>query len=173
MFHSRVIVAAALLAFGASAVSPAMAGGKNGGGGGGGGGSPSKNGGGGGGGGGSFTRIICVVNGRRFEAQDERSCYQKRTYTYGYRYVHVAHPVINRRYIVKKPKICGCALSQSGYVGGDAGAYGESSYSTSGRKYKKLRRFPGYDTGGYEAGYTYDPGYVIQYGPTISKDGAN
>ncbi len=195
MFHSRMIMGAALLAFGALAASPAMAG-------------ASKNGGGGGGGGG-YTRIICIVDGRRFEVTDEQSCVVRRQYHREYRIVRQYERHTFRH--ARKLRVCGCAYAQDGYAGGYQGGYSGYGYYTTGslaariqaerraraygltdggvyfgqdeggydqprRPYKKLRRFHGYgndDMGGYEAGYTYNPGYVIHYGPTISKDGGN
>ncbi len=200
MSHSRILVAAAVLAFGTLAASPVMAGGMSGG--------PSKNGGGGchgncggGGGGGGYTRIICIVNGRRFEVTDEGSCSFKRQYHREYRIIRHFERHITFRH-ARKAKICGCAYAQGGYEGGYEGGYSGYGYYTGGgstaaqmqaerrsqgyamtdggvyygqdeggydqpRRHLKKRRY----YGGYEAGYTYDPGYVIHYGPTIAKDG--
>jgi hypothetical protein len=199
MFHSRTKVAAAVLAFGALITAPAMAG-------------PSKNGGGGGcggncggGGGGFHERIICVVNGRRFEVSDVRECYPKRKVYYGYTRYHFERHVTIKRKIIRQRPVCGCAYTQGGYGGGYAGGYTGGGYysgyatggSTAARMQAERRSesygmtdggvYVGPDEGsyeqpprhlkkrryssGYEAGYTYDPGYVIHYGPTISKDG--
>ena len=131
MSYSRTIVAAAVLAFGALSVSTAMAGGMSGG--------PSKNGGGGGchgncggGGGGGYTRIICIVNGRRFEVTDEHSCSFKRQYHREYRVVrHFERHITFRRH-VRKAHICGCAYTQGGYGGGYTEGYSGYGYYTGG-----------------------------------------
>jgi len=202
MFQSRMKLAAALLAFGALAISPAMAGGKNGGDGGG----HSKNGGGCsgncGGGGGFDSRIVCIVNGHRFETNAIWKCYPKRHIAYRYHF--------ERKIIHRKRHACGCAYTDGGSYGGSYGySYGYTGGGSYGGSYaarmqaqrrgvamtdggvyygqdetygfndsqldtpryhgRKMRRH--YNYGGYEAGYTYDPGYVIHYGPTISKDG--
>lgn len=200
MFHSRLKIAAAVLAFGALMVAPAMAGpSKNGGGGG-----PSKNGGGGGcggncGGGGGFQeRIICVVNGRRFEVTSVRECYPKRKIHYHFERRVFKHKVKHHRL-----PVCGCAYTQGGYGGGYATGYASggyySGYATGGSVAARMQAerragvamtdggvYVGQDEGGYgqsrhlkkrryyggyEAGYTFDPGYVVHYGPTMSKDG--
>jgi hypothetical protein len=194
MFHSRMAIAAALLAFGALFTTPALAGGKNGG----------CGGNCGGGGGGFSERIICVVNGRRFEVSDVRNCYPRRKFTYGYVRYHFEGHVGVRRHIriARHLPVCGCADAQSGYAGYGA-SYSGYGYDTGGsvaaqmqaerrarnaamtdggvyfgqddgsfeqpRRYLKKRRHFIY--GGYDEGYTYDPGYVIHYGPVISKDG--
>jgi hypothetical protein len=212
MSLSRISVAAALLALSAFVVSPAMAGdGKNGGGGGTGGGGGSKNGGGGGcggncGGGGGWeyhTRIICVVNGRRFEANDVRNCYPKRKY-YGYAHYELkgyCHHATGYRHV----EACGCS-DGAGYGGGYSYSYG-GSVAARMQAERRARSFAYTDGGvyaeggdgyveagayGYEGGsygmtqhhgkkwrrhhdyteqYSYNPGYVIHYGPTIAKDG--
>jgi hypothetical protein len=194
MSYSRISIAAALLAVGALFVAPAWAGGKNGGGGG-------CRGNCGGGGGGFHERIICVVNGRRFEVNNIRECYPKRQIVYRYHFER--HVKIKHKHVRRLP-VCGCAYTQGGYGGYGASYSGGDYYSgyasggsvaarmqaerrsasvamTDGgvyfgqddgdyvqhRRHLKKRRY----YGGYEAGYIYDPGYVVHYGPTISKDG--
>ena len=202
MSYSRMILAAALLAMVSWLASPAMAGGgKNGGGGApSSGGGPSKNGGGGGGGCsgncGVNERIICVVNGQRFEVTDIRKCYQRRKIVYRYvPYNFERH--VKKIYRARRLPVCSCMSNQYGsganysssytgggyYAGGSVAAQmqaerrgmamtdGDVNYDQDEatgyndmprRKFKKFRR---YAYGGYE------PGYVIHYGPTISKDG--
>ena len=196
MSYSRMIFAVALLAMGSWLASPAMAGeGKNGGGTPSSGGGPSKNGGGCsggcGGGGGYNERIICVVNGRRFEVTSIRECYPKRKIVYRYVRYH-SEQQVKKIHRARRLPVCGCMSNQYGdsgsyggsYTGGgsvaarmqaerrsvamtDGGVYYNqdeaSGYSDAPvRKFKKFRR---YALSGYE------PGYVIHYGPTISKDG--
>lgn len=191
MSYSRMIFAVALLAMGSWLASPAMAGeGKNGGGGG-----PSKNGGGcsgncgggGGGGGGGFTeRIICVVNGRRFEVTDVRKCYPQRKIVYRYVRYHFEHDV-KRIYRAKRPPVCGCMSKQYGDNGSYGGSYTGGGYyagSVAARMQAERRDVAMSDGGVYynedeASGYNDAPvrnfkkvrRYVIHYGPTIAKDG--
>lgn len=162
---------------------------KNGGGGNTGGG--SKNGGGGGGNGSSYEGgygvITCVVNGRVFKVRNIKDCTAKPRY----RHYEVRKTSHKRRGVVSGELNygdCGCATG-GGYVYAPqpviryykpasraaimqaqkreaAYAYSyEGEYVVKRKKHRRVRaQMPIYMP-------SYDQGYVIHYGPTISKDG--
>ena len=156
----------------------------------------SKNGGGGGhgqGGGGSYSEnsglITCVVNGHMFKVRDIRKCYvqpayQPRPPTY--------HAKKKHRRVAVSGGVCGCSYG-GGYEYSQQPViryYKPSSRAAIMQAQKRAAAYgyvEGYSTGGeytvsrkkhrrmhYNAPIympSYDQGYVVHYGPTISKDG--
>lgn len=139
------------------------------------------------------TKYVCVINGRRFFVNDWRQCTPRPHYACDCappRHVVIHHHY--RRPPVHHVRVCGCeenagyeggygyyaggslaarmqaerrsgsyAMTDGGvYAEGDAYGYGEEDYMVRRRHHKM-----------WHGAYSYNPGYVIHYGPTISKDG--
>ena len=159
-------------------------------------GSGGKNGGGGHGGGhgsgGSYNEntglITCVINGRVFKVRDIRKCYVQPTYEPRQPTYHAKKK--HRRVAVSgglNYGACGCTYGQqpviryykpasraaimqaqkrSAAYGYEDGYSYDSSYGVKRKKHRRVHaQSPIYMP-------SYDQGYVVHYGPTISKDGA-